>query len=55
VAFTDTVTVPETVAPSEGEVIEIDGAVLSIVLRTVTDTVLVELFPFASRAVALKT
>ena len=45
---------PDTFAPSEGDVTEIDGAVLSNEFRTFTEMVFVALFPAASVEVALK-
>src|SRR5881409_2123896 len=53
VAFTDTVIVPETVAPADGAVTETDGGVVS--LKTVTLTAAaVAVLPLASRAMAVK-
>jgi hypothetical protein len=53
-AFAVTETVPFTVAPFAGAVIETVGGVVSVVLLTVTVTLaLVVLFPAASLATAL--
>src|SRR6266404_1584989 len=52
VAFAVTVTVPETVAPAAGELIETDGAAVSFITVTVTAADVV-LLPAASRAIAV--